>query len=102
MAQFDVFRYARPKEEGILVVDVQHALFEGLATRLVVPLYPLTRGDKPIKRLNPIVEIDGKRYVLAVQEMAAVRSAMLRRKVTSLVERRDEIVAAIDFLTTAI
>ena len=101
MAQFDVYRL--PRGAGsILVVDVQNKLFDGLATRVVAPLYPLNAKDKPILRLNPVVEIDGQRYLLAVQEMSALRMKSLGAKVASLEARRDEIVAAIDFLITSV
>ena len=56
----------------------------------------------PIRRLNPVVEIDGGNHYLAVQETAAVRTNTLGRKVTSLDNHRDQIIAAIDFLTTGI
>jgi hypothetical protein len=39
---------------------------------------------------------------LAIHEMAAVRVNALGKKVTSLDKHRDQIIAAIDFLTTAI
>ena len=101
MAQFDVWKFTSDKSPGPLVVEVQHAMFGTLATRLVVPLYPVEAG-KPIQRLNPAVEIGGTKYYLAVQEMAAVRVTSLRNKVASLNDHRHEIIAAIDFLTTAI
>ena len=101
MAQFDVFRL--PRGAGsILVVDVQNKLFDGLATRLVAPLYPLNAKDKPILRLNPVVEIEGQLYLLAIQEMSALRVNSLGAKVASLEARRDEIIAAIDFLITSV
>jgi toxin CcdB len=102
MAQFDVFRFA-PKAAGFaLVVDVQNKLLDGLATRLVAPLYPLKAKDKPILRLNPVVEIEGQRYYLAIQEMSALRVKALGTRIASLEARRDEIVAAIDFLITGV
>ena len=101
MAQFDVYRL--PRGAGsILVVDVQNKLFDGLATRVVAPLYPLNAKDKPILRLNPVVEIEGQRYLLAIQEMSALRVKSLGAKVASLEAQRDEIVAAIDFLITSV
>ncbi len=101
MAQFDVFRL--PRGAGsVLVVDVQNKLFDGLATRVVAPLYPLSAKDKPILRLNPVVEIEGQHYLLAIQEMSALRVNSLGAKVASLEARRDEIVAAIDFLITSV
>jgi toxin CcdB len=102
MAQFDVHRFA-PRGAGFtLVVDVQNMLLDGLATRVVAPLYPLKTKDRPIHRLNPLVHIDGKPYYLAVQEMTALRTKTLGPKVTSLEEQRSEIIAAIDFLTTGV
>ena len=101
MAQFDVYRL--PRGAGsILVVDLQNKLFDGLATRVVAPLYPLNAKDKPILRLNPVVEIEGQLYLLAIQEMSALRVKSLGAKVASLEARRDEIVAAIDFLITSV
>ena len=101
MAQFDVYRL--PRGAGsILVVDVQNKLFDGLATRVVAPLYPLSAKDKPILRLNPVVEIEGQRYLLAIQEMSALRVKSLGAKVASLEARRDENLAAIDFLITSV
>jgi toxin CcdB len=102
MAQFDVHRFA-PRGAGFtLVVDVQYGLLDGLATRVVAPLYPLKAGNQPIHRLNPLVQIDGKTYYLAVQEMTALRTKTLGPTVTSLEEQQSEIIAAIDFLTTGI
>ncbi len=101
MAQFDVYRL--PRGAGsVLVVDVQNKLFDGLATRVVAPLYPLSAKDKPILSLNPVVEIEGQHYLLAIQEMSALRVKSLGAKVASLEARRDEIVAAIDFLVTSV
>ena len=102
MAQFDVCQFTPKGAAGPLVVDVQNSLFDALATRLVVPLYLLKAADKPIVRLNLVVELDGEKYLLAVQEMTAVRSKALGKKVASLADYRDQIIAAIDFLTTAI
>jgi toxin CcdB len=102
MAQFDVWEFGAKGAAGPLVVDVQNAMFDALATRLVVPLYPARASDKLIQRLNPVVEIDGGSYYLAVQEMAAVRANALVKKVNSLIAHRDQIIAAIDFLTTGI
>ena len=102
MAQFDVHRFA-PRGAGFtLVVDVQSGLLDALATRVVAPLYPLRAKDRPIHRLNPLVQIEGKPYYLAVQEMTALRTKSLGLIVASLEERRSEIIAAIDFLTTGI
>ena len=102
MAQFDVYRFA-PRGAGFtLVVDVQNELLDGLATRIVAPLYPCHEKDRPILRLNPVIPIEDKRYYLAIQEMAALRTKTLGAKVASLEDRRREIIAAIDFLVTGV
>ncbi len=102
MAQFDVFRFA-PRGAGFaFVVDLQNSLLEDLATRIVAPLYPLKAGHRPILRLNPVFQIDGKTYYLATQELTALRIKSVGAKVTSLEERRDEIIAALDFLVTGV
>ncbi len=102
MAQFGVYRFA-PRGAGFtLVADIQNRLLDGLATRVVAPLYPLKATDKPILRLNPVVVIEGQRYYLAIQEISALRVKVLGASVASLESQRDEIVAAVDFLITGI
>jgi toxin CcdB len=101
MAQFDVYRL-RSGAGAPLVVDLQNGLFEGLATRVVAPLYPATAGARAMLRLNPVVEIEGQRYLVAIQEMAALRAKSLGEKVASLEAERDAIVGAIDFLIASV
>ena len=71
-------------------------------TRVVVPLIPISISPKPAQRLNPVFEIGGERLVMATQYMAAVPLKELRPKVSSLADRRDEIVRAIDVLMSGI
>lgn len=64
MAQFDLFRHARNKRYPFLL-DLQADLLRGLATRVVAPLTAVKRlNGKPIGRLNPIVEVEGKQYAI--------------------------------------
>lgn len=102
MAQFDVHRFA-PRGGGFAhVVDLQSNLLDGLATRIVAPLYALKAKQQPILRLNPVFEIEGKAHYLAVQETTAVRIKTLGAKVVSLAEQRPAIIAALDFLITGV
>jgi CcdB protein len=57
---------------------------------------------QPILRLNPTVEIEGKLYFLAIQEMSALRVRALGETMTTLQQRGAEIIAAIDFLLTGV
>jgi toxin CcdB len=102
MAQFDVYRYAPRGAAFQYVVDVQSKILDMLATREVVPLFLLSSTHQPILILNPIVQINDKSYYLATHEMGAVTTKALTKPVTSLAEHRDEIIAAIDFLTTGV
>lgn len=102
MAQFDVHRYPSSTRRARYVVNVQSDLLQEFATRLVVPAYPITSEARLISRLNPTIEIEGKRHFLATQEMTAIRKVSLGEKVRSAAEHRDTIIAAIDLLITGI
>jgi toxin CcdB len=102
MAQFDVHR--NPKRGAFpLLLDVQADLLSSLATRVVVPMTKLDRRSaKPISRLNPTASVDGVTYALVFQELAAIPKAALGERVTSLMGRRVELIAALDLLLTGI
>jgi toxin CcdB len=102
MAQFDVYRFKPAGAKAVHVIDLQSDMLEGLATRIVAPLYPLEPQSRPILRLNPTVQVDGKAFYLATQELTAVRVKSLGKPVASLAEKRDELIAALDFLITGI
>jgi len=95
MARFTV--YANPDGQGYLV-DLQADLNSHFATRVVAPLLPVEAVPFYASGLNPVFDIDGERFVMATQGMAAVPLAILKHPVSSLEHRRPEIVAAIDLL----
>ncbi|MBI2242372.1 MAG: CcdB family protein [Magnetospirillum gryphiswaldense] len=103
MAQFDV--YANPvmgMEGGApFVVDVQSDQLDGLPTRMIVPL-AIPADFQPLRHLNPLVEINGEHLALMTQFMAALPRHILGQPLTNLADRRDDIVAALDFLFTGI
>lgn len=102
MAQFDLHRLRGKRSGPKFVLDVQSDLLERLTTRLVVPVYALRRGDKPVEILEPVFEHDGRRFILQTAELAAIARTELGPTVGSLAERRGDIVAAIDLLITGI
>lgn len=102
MAQFDVHHLASRRGKSFYVIDLQHGFLEDLATRLTAPVYPLETGGTPLLRLNPQVEIEGKRYYIAVPEITAMHAASLGKKIASLERQRAEIIAALDFLFTGV
>ncbi len=103
MAQFDV--YLNPnvdtRESIPFLLDVQAELLDMLSTRVVVPLV-LAEEMPPARNLNPQFKIKGIAVVMSTAELAGVQNRALGEKVTSLKNKRDEIIAALDLLFTGI
>jgi toxin CcdB len=97
MAKFDVYRL---KDDDAFVLDCQADLLDGLNIRFVVPLLAEAKAPTPITRLNPIMEVDGNRLVMATQFAAAIPSRALGDVVASLISDQDAIGNAIDMLIT--
>ena len=97
MARLD--DYAMPGKTGRrYVVDVQAALLDHLATRVVVPLIAQDKAAPPISGLNPVFDIVGEQHVMVTQAIATVPTKELRRVVGSVDNRHDEITKALDIL----
>ncbi len=93
MAQFDVFRL----RSGMLVVDLQTDLIGMEASRMVAPLREAGRYAA-FPGLTPMVEVEGRGWIVRVQEMAALPGAELRDVVASLAAERDALKRAVDIL----
>jgi len=104
MAQFDV--HPNPVGEmadmAPFVLDLQDGGLAAMPTRLVAPLVRQEEGVRPARHLTPVMAVDGERLMLMPHLMAAVPAKSLGRPIGSLADRRDEIVAALDFLFTGI
>jgi toxin CcdB len=87
-------------------VDVQNELLEDLKSRVVIPIIALEKSKSTHsiypQNLCPIVEIGHKKYVVMTHQMTSVPTQMLKNNEGSLLNYRDEIIAAIDFLVTGI
>lgn len=93
MAQFDVHRLTN----GILVVDLQTDIIGLDATRIVAPL----REEGKYARfpgLTPVVEVEGRRWIVRLQELAAVPAGELRTRIGSIGHARIELKRALDIL----
>ena len=93
MAQFDLWRL----EDGLLVVDLQTDLIGIEASRIVAPLRDADRYAA-FPGLTPVVEVEGQRWIVRVQELAAVPAAELRNRAGSLSGMRDPLKRALDIL----
>lgn len=97
MAQFDLYRL----QGGQLVVDLQTDLIGIDASRIVAPLRDAGRYTA-FPGLTPSVEINGVKWIVRVQELAAVPGAELREPVGSLENYRDDLKRALDILIDGI
>jgi toxin CcdB len=105
MHQFAVVRNtnARTKRAIPYLLNVQHDILSDLQTRVVVPLYTAAAlGGKIMTRLTPSFEIEGKRVIMVTPQLAGVSVHELGGIVEDLSPHRAEIIAALDFLWTAI
>lgn len=100
MAQFDVYENEEPESKDAIpfLLDVQHDLHDGLATRIVVPLVLIFSAKQVAKKLCPRFNIKGQDVAMSTPEMAGYPIKDLRNKVASLSDSRREILDAIDFL----
>lgn len=97
MAQFDLHRL----RSGVLVVDLQTDLIGIDATRIVAPLREAGRYAA-FPGLTPEVGFEGVRWIVRVQELAAVPAAELGPPVGALAAHRDALKRAFDILADGV
>ena len=102
MAQFDVYLNPNPETNQSIpyLLDVQADLLNNLTTRVVVPLIAASAMGRAVKHLNPSFSVKRTKVVMSTAELAGVTVKSLGDKICSLKEHRNEIIAALDFLTT--
>jgi toxin CcdB len=101
MARFDV--YPNPSSSAgttPYLLDVQSDLFDGLDTRMVIPLRTQSAFAKVKlpERLMPVFTIKGKNVVLETTKMAAVPTRILKQPLATLQDQQSAVVIALDFL----
>ncbi|MFZ4626446.1 MAG: CcdB family protein [Rhodoferax sp.] len=85
------------------VVDVQSDLLSALATRMVVPLAITTLAAKDLPRqLCPVITVNDKSFMLVPFEAAPLDKRLLRAKITSVRDRSQEIIAAMDSVSSGV
>lgn len=89
MAQFDVYRNANPATRARISY-----LLDPLATRVVVPLCkPEVLKGKLVERLNPVLEVEGRKMVMLTPELAGVSRKILGEQIGNLSDKRSSIIA---------
>ena len=105
MSQFSLYKNENKdsKEVYPYFVDVQNDFFDELNSTIVIPLSAInTLNQTNAKKLCPVIELDGKQFVLLTHQMTAIPKSLLKNKVMTLKDFRYEILGAIDFLFTSI
>lgn len=99
MAQFDVYKNINEnsKENIPYLLDIQSDILNNLSSRVVVPLI---LNVNALKILNPEFEIENKKVIMSTSELASISLNNIGDRVCSMKDKREEIIAAIDFLVT--
>lgn len=101
--QFSIYRNKGNSIAYPYLLDVQSDIIGELNTRMVIPLFPLESfSGRPAQRLNPVISVDGTKYVVMTHEMAGVRVGLLGEEVSSAQAHRELIKGSIDFLIDGI
>ena len=93
LTRFDVAEY-----NGISMVVVESDLLPPDASVVVIPLLS---GYPSVQHLNPELQCDGRRLVLATRLIAAVRRSSLQRT-GSVADQGDLITRAVDVLMAGV
>ena len=103
--QFDVYqnKNAETRRRFPFLLDVQANILNTLQTRVVVPLAPRDLYEqKAVTRLMPVLEIQDRKYVAVVPQLAGVPSRTLGNAISNVAHSRQEIIDALDLLTTGV
>lgn len=100
MAQFDIYRNANSEtnDRFPFLVDVQAELFEGLQSRVVIPLAKAELIGFPMTYLTPTVSFDGASYLLMTPQVAGISRAEIGAQAGSVANQERAITTAVDFL----
>ncbi|WP_312665641.1 CcdB family protein [Pantoea sp. CTOTU49201] len=97
--QYFIYRNTNRNSEYPYLVDVQSEIIGELASRIVIPLYPLNQfKKKQVKRLNPVIQVEGEEFLVMTHEMASVRVSLLGDQVMDARVYRQRIKDSVDFI----
>ena len=99
MARFDVYPNPDAGERAAIPywLDVQNTFVE-VDTRVVVPLHGANRFHALVRKLNPVLVVEGRNCVMNTSALGAVPVADLHRPVANLKAQQIDIQEALDTL----
>lgn len=99
MDRFDIYRVRR-EQKGLapylVVLSAPH--LSELTTVVVAPLVPLKIVGNPIRRLQPVVDVNGLAHVLVINDLLSIPRSLLGQRIGSIEAQRFDVVTALDFL----
>ncbi|HEX5421054.1 MAG TPA: CcdB family protein [Gammaproteobacteria bacterium] len=100
MTQFEVFAnpITRARQVYPYVVVMQAEVAQIGRESVVAPTAPRAAFPAIPGRLTPVVTIERNAFVLLVTSLTSLPANSLRTAVTSLADRREDILAALDYL----
>src|SRR6185436_1630106 len=104
MTQFEVFAnpVVRARPSYPFVVMLQADLMRGGGERVIAPVAPRIALPPVRGRLTPIMTIERDEFVLLVTSATTIPLQSLGRAIASVADRRDAILAALDYLFVGI
>jgi toxin CcdB len=100
--QFDVFRNPEQRRSSVeYIVVLQSDLVSDTRGIIAAPL--LASGKEFMSQsLYPRVQVQGRHFAILMTQMSPVPRSLLKEPVTNLMNQRDQIVRALDYLFTGI
>ncbi len=97
--QYMVYRNNGNSKAYPYLLNVQSDIIDELHTRVVIPLYPVNKlSTAPVKRLTPIISVEGNDYLVMTHEMASIRLSQMGEAVLDARPSRQSIKNALDFI----
>lgn len=97
MAQFDVYRNENKNtnQKVPYLLNIQNDILSSLNTRVVIPL---VKDIKEFTSLSKMFIIEDQKVYLTTSQLGTINKYELKRKVTNLEEKSEEIKDSLDFL----
>ena len=98
--QFDIYinKNKTTNKEFPYLLDIQSDTLKKLATRIVVPLTPISNIKHPLKTLHLYVSVKNKKFIAMFDELASYPALELIEPITNISIHRGEIFEAMDLI----